>query len=444
MNVRLLAIVLLILGVVAGAFDAPAYANTVLERVLGISVPTQPFRLGLDLQGGTHLVYQADVSKVTASEVNESMEGLRDVIERRVNLFGVTEPVVQVEHTGDNERLIVELAGVRDINEAIRLIGETPFLEFRTERLEEERTAILERQKQGEQLGEDAFFIPTQLTGQYLKRAELSFDNVTYQPVVNLVFDDAGSDLFAALTEANVGKQVAIYLDGQPISAPVVRQKITGGTAQISGNFTPDEARQLVRRLNSGALPVPIALVSQQSIEASLGVEAFHQSVRAGVYGLLAVALFMLLWYRLPGLVAIVALLLYTAFMLALFKAVPVTLTTAGIAGFILSIGMAVDANILIFERFKEEMRAGRGMASAMEEGFQRAWTSIRDSNVSSLITAAILYWFGSSLIKGFAVTLGIGIVVSMFSAIIVTRTFLRAMRMRDGKVVRFLFNIPS
>lgn len=444
MNVRLLAIALLILGVIAGAFDAPAYANRVLERVPGLSMPDRPFRLGLDLQGGTHLVYQADVSKTAASETSEAMEGLRDVIERRVNLFGVTEPVVQVESAGESERLIVELAGVRDINEAIRLIGETPFLEFRVERSEEERNAILEGQKEGEQMSGDAFFIPTELTGQYLKRVELAFDEVTFQPVVNLVFDDTGSNLFAALTEANVGKQIAIYLDGQPISAPVVRQKITGGTAQISGNFTPDEARQLVRRLNSGALPVPITLISQQSIEASLGVEAFNQSVRAGVYGLLVVALFMILWYRLPGLIAVVALLLYTAFMLALFKAIPVTLTAAGIAGFILSIGMAVDANILIFERFKEEMRAGRGMASAMEEGFARAWTSIRDSNVSSLITAAILYWFGSSLIQGFAVTLGVGIIVSMFSAIVVTRTFLRAMRMNEGKVARFLFSIPS
>ncbi len=442
MNARILAVFILLAGAVLGAFSVPSYANKILGRAVGFTIPVQPFRLGLDLQGGTHLVYQADVSQVPAGEVRESMAGLRDVIERRVNLFGVTEPVVQVESGAEDERLIIELAGVRDINEAIRLIGETPFLEFRTERPEAERTAILEAQKNGERLTEDAYFVPTELTGKYLKRADVGFGQLTYQPEVNLTFNDDGARLFEELTGANVGKQIAIYLDGQPISAPVVRQKITGGTAQITGTFTADEARQLVRRLNSGALPVPIALISQQSIEASLGAEAFRQSLQAGIYGLLAVALFMVLWYRLPGLVAVLALLIYTALMLTIFKVVPVTLTAAGIAGFILSIGMAVDANILIFERVKEEARVGRGMASALEEGFLRAWTSIRDSNVSSIITAVILYWFGSSLIRGFAVTLGIGIVVSMFSAIVVSRTFLRAVRMRENPTVRFLFGI--
>lgn len=442
MKYRIFAILILLLGIIAGAFDAPQYAAKVLDKVglSNLNLPSFPYRLGLDLQGGTHLVYRADISNISEAEVSESMQGLRDIIERRVNAFGVAEPVVQVEESSGEERLIVELAGIRDINEAIRLIGETPFLEFKTERPEAERTAILEAQAKGERLLEDAYFIPSPLTGKYLQRAELAFDQTTYKAIVNLVFNDEGAKIFEQLTEQNVGKQLAIYLDGMPISAPVVNQKIVGGNAQITGNFSAEEARQLVRRLNSGALPVPITLISQQSVEASLGKVELERSLLAGMYGLLAVALFMILWYRLPGVMAVLALLVYTAILLAIFKLVPVTLTAAGVAGFILSIGMAVDANILIFERFKEEMKAGRSMSGSIEEGFDRAWTSIRDSNVSSLITATILYWFGTSLIKGFALTLGLGVIISMFSAITITRTFLRALKLKESKTVRFLF----
>ncbi|TSC80068.1 MAG: preprotein translocase subunit SecD [Parcubacteria group bacterium Gr01-1014_29] len=431
LKIRILAVALLLLGILAGIFALPGTFAF---------LPDIPYRLGLDLQGGTHLVYQADVSNVPAGEVNESMAGLRDVIERRVNAFGVSEPVVQVEEAGNDQRLIVELAGVREISEAIRLIGETPFLEFRTERPAEERQAILEAQAAGGRMMEDAYFVPTDLTGKYLERADVSFGQTAIQSLVTLRFNEEGARIFEKLTEENVGKQLAIYLDGFPISAPVVQQKITGGQAQITGNFTIEEARDLVRRLNSGALPVPIVLVSQQSVEASLGRVELTRSLNAGVYGLLAVALFMILWYRLPGLMAVIALLIYIALLLTIFKLVPVTLTAAGVAGFILSIGMAVDANILIFERFKEEMKAGRMLAGSIEEGFNRAWMSIRDSNVSSLITAGILYWFGTSLIKGFALTLGLGVMVSMFSAITITRTFFRALKLSESKTVRFLF----
>ncbi|OGZ43967.1 MAG: protein-export membrane protein SecD [Candidatus Ryanbacteria bacterium RIFCSPHIGHO2_02_FULL_45_17b] len=431
-KIRIIAVLLLVAGGFAGVFASPYTIIPFLPQV--------PYRLGLDLQGGTHLLYQADVSSIPSVDVAESMEGLRDVIERRVNAFGVSEPVVQIEEASGEQRLIVELAGVREISEAIRLIGETPFLEFRTERSAEERQAILDAQAKGERLGEDAYFIPTELTGKYLKRADVQYGQTGIQVLVTLSFDDEGSLLFENLTEQNIGKQLAIYLDGFPISAPVVQQKITGGQAQISGNFTVDEARELVRRLNSGALPVPITLVSQQSVEASLGQAELVRSLNAGAYGLLAVALFMILWYRLPGLMAVFALLLYTALLLVIFKLVPVTLTAAGVAGFILSIGMAVDANILIFERFREEMKAGRTLAGSIEEGFNRAWASIRDSNMSSIITAFILYWFGTSLIKGFALTLGLGVVVSMFSAITITRTFFRALKLPDGKITRFLF----
>jgi preprotein translocase subunit SecD len=430
---RILSLVLLLIGVLAGYFASPSSVAF---------LPDMPFRLGLDLQGGTHLVYRADVSNIPSIDLDESMTGLRDVIERRVNAFGVAEPVVQVVTAGGEQRLIVELAGVRDIREAIRLIGETPFLEFRSERPEGERQELLDAQASGERLEEDAFFVPTDLTGKYLSRADVAFGQSGIQPFISLSFNEEGSQLFEQLTGENIGKQLAIYLDGFPISAPVVQQKITGGQAQITGNFTIDEARDLVRRLNSGALPVPITLISQQSVEASLGEEALMRGLQAGVYGFIAVILFMILWYRLPGVLAVITLFIYVALILTIFKLIPVTLTAAGIAGFILSLGVAVDANILIFERFYEEVQMGKRIDNAFEEGFLRAWTSIRDSNASSLITATILYWFGTSLIRGFALTLGIGIVISLFSAIVVTRTLLRSVPAPPGSVTNFLYGI--
>jgi protein-export membrane protein SecD len=273
-----------------------------------------------------------------------------------------------------------------------------------------------------------------------VKRAELFFDQTTSQPLVSLELADEGAEIFAALTKKNLGKRLAIYLDGAPISVPVVQAEITGGKAQISGNFTPESAKLLVGRLNAGALPVPIELVSQQTVEASLGAESLQKSLRAGLYGLIAVIIFMILWYRLPGMLAVFALLLYTVVMLALFKFIPVTLTTAGMVGFILSIGMAVDANILIFERLKEELLDGEELGDAVHEVFARAWTSIRDSNISSLITAGILYWLGTSVVQGFALTLSIGVLVSMFSAITVTRTLLFAVLTKSSKSKQFLF----
>ena len=433
-KLRFLAIFLLLMGLVIGYFDI---ANFIAPESLWAKLP---FRLGLDLQGGTHLVYRADVSAVK-EDVSEAMAGLRDIIERRVNLFGVTEPVVQVEHQGKEQRLIVELAGVKDINEAIQMIGETPYLEFRTERPEKEREEILAAQKNNERLTEDPYFAPTQLTGRYLKKAALDFDQTTFEPVVLLEFNQEGSEIFAQLTKENIGKRLAIYLDGAAISAPVVQEEIPNGRAQITGRFTPDEAKTLVRRLNSGALPVPIKLISQQSIGASLGEKALHKGIRAGIYGILAVALFLIIRYRLAGFLAVLALGIYIVLVLALFKIIPVTLTAAGIAGFILSVGMAVDANILIFERFKEERRSGKSLETSLREGFRRAWSSIRDSNISTLITCIILYWFGTSIIRGFALTLGIGVLVSMFSAIVVTRTFLLALGIREeGRITDFLF----
>lgn len=438
-KVRIAALVIIVFGVMAGFFAVSERVPS-LAKIPGVGKIIKHYRLGLDLQGGTHLLYRADFADFQGASRSEAMDGLRDVIERRVNFFGVTEPIVQVETSGDERRLIVELAGVKDIREAIRLIGETPFLEFKEARGEEETKAILDKRNKGEDPFTDPYFNSTELTGRYLKRAELQFNSTTNAPVISLEFNAEGSTLFERITEKNVGKPLAIYLDGAPLSAPIVREKISGGRAEITGQFTVKEAKDLVSRLNSGALPVPITLINQQSVEASLGAESLSRSLYAALVGFLAVVIFMIFWYRLPGIIAVLALAIYAALILSLFKIIPVTLTAAGISGFVLSIGMAVDANILIFERMKEELRLGKGLEEATREGFRRAWTSIRDSNVSSLITAAILYWLGTSVVRGFALTLAIGILVSMFSAISVSRTFLFAVLAKSMEKYKFLF----
>lgn len=398
--------------------------------------PEKPFKLGLDLQGGIHLVYEADLSNIEKGNEAESMNGLRDVIERRVNLFGVEEPIVQVQ----GERLIVELAGIVDPAEAIRQIGLTPFLEFKEERSEEETQKILDKQEEveGKTLEEvqgienwelaleDPYFKPTNLTGRYLKRAQLDFIERPYQPIVLLGFDEEGTKIFEELTEKNVGKILAIYIDDLPISLPVVQEKISGGTAQITGSFSLEEAKELARNLNAGALPVPISLISQESVGPTLGSISLEKSLRAGILGFLAIILFIVLFYRLPGVLASIALLIYIAIILTIFKLIPVTLTLAGIGGFILSIGMAVDANVLIFSRMKEELEKGKSFSLSLEEGFNRAWPAIRDGNLTTLLVAFILFGFGTSFVQGFASVLILGILTSMFSAIFVTKNFLR------------------
>jgi protein-export membrane protein SecD len=446
---RILALIILILGAGVALFvfkTEPklnknyAHASSFLKEF--------PFRLGLDLSGGSHLIYKADVSAVPAGQVSDSMNALRDVIERRVNLFGVSEPVVQVQNgglgSGGEEKLIVDLPGITDVTKATAMIGQTPLLEFKTEApagTPQQATVGPNGQVNlNANLGPQ--FVSTNLTGRYLKKATLQFDQNTREPMVSLQFDDTGTQLFDQITKANIGKIVAIYLDGAPISTPVVKEEIPDGQAVISGNFTPVEAKQLVGRLNSGALPVPISLLSTQTIGATLGGDAVHSGVKAAIIGFLIIALFLILWYRLPGLIAVIALCIYISIILALFKLLPVTLTAAGIAGFIISIGIAVDANILIFERVKEEMRSGRTVLDAVSTGFSRAWFSIRDSNISSIITAIILFWFGTSLIQGFALTLGMGVLVSMLSAITITRIFLSSVNfLGENKIVRFLFS---
>ena len=401
-------------------------------KIFGVGIypqflPKIPFKLGLDLQGGTHLVYLADLSNISKEDKDSSMQGLRDVIERRVNYYGVREPVVQTQEAGGQNRLIIELACIENPAEAIRMIGGTPYLEFKEQK--ENFDEIIAKNKQVVETGvgtvEDPFQ-STILTGQYLKKAELNFDQTTNRPLISLQFNDEGAKIFEELTGKNVGKQLAIYIDQIPISSPVVQEKISGGRAQITGNFTIETAKALVRNLNAGALPVPIKLISQQTVGPMLGKVSLEQSLKAGIMGLLGVILFMVFIYRLPGLLASIALIIYVIFVLAIFKIIPVTLTLAGIAGFLLSIGMAVDANILIFARMREEFSRGRNFPTALEEGFRRAWPSIRDSNFNSLIVCAILFGFATSFIKGFALTLGIGVLASMLSAIFITKNLLK------------------
>lgn len=501
--------------------------------------------LGLDLQGGIHLIYKVDTSGVDAAKVSDALNGLQDVIERRVNAFGVAEPLIETSKSGSEQRLIVELAGVRDIEAAKAMIKETPFLEFKKmEAPALDQTAVPElseedkkynadqkakaesllKQVQGgadftelakknsedpgskDQGGDLGFvkkgtfvpefdevlfdsnlqpgqvfpqvvesdfgfhiiklletkgdgdskeahsqhillakktppappqaqptFIETGLTGKNLKSAMVDFNQQTSEPTVAIQFDSEGTKLFAQLTKENIGKQIAIFLDGELQIAPTVQVEISDGSAVITGNYSVEEAKDIARRLNQGALPMPITLIGQQSVEASLGQISLSQSLKAGLIGIILVMIFMMIYYRFLGIVASVAVLIYSLIMIAIFKISSVspwsiTLTLAGIAGFILSVGMAVDANILIFERTKEEIRKGRSMRSAIDEGHHRAWPSIRDSNISSIITSLILIWFGTGFVKGFAVTLLLGVLVSMFTAIVLVRIILTAL----------------
>lgn len=543
LKIRLTVLGILIVAVAAAFFDFPQTLG-----VSGQSFLNKEFTLGLDLQGGTHLIYKADVSEIPDSEQSSAVEGVRDVIERRVNAFGVSEPLVQTTKTGSEWRIIAELAGISDVNQAIALIGETPLLEFRevnpnpkTELTEEEQAQleafnteaknqaeeILQRAIDGEDfaelareysqdpgtsaLGGDLGYVQrgllepafqevcfdelddgevaedltetpygyhiikkvaqegegevaqvrcshilfttqseadfanpqdqwnrTDLTGSQLKRAQVTFDQ-TQRPEVTLEFNSEGTELFGEITQRNLGRPVAIFLDGEPISTPTVQSQITNGTAVISGQFSIAEARLLAQRLNAGALPVPIELISQQTVGATLGQESVERSLEAGIIGLILVSIFMVLYYRLMGVAAVLALAFYGLVVLSIFKLIPVTLTLAGMAGFILSLGMAVDANVLIFERLKEELKKDKTIRAAINEGFKRAWPSILDGNVSTLITCFILVGFTTSSVQGFAITLAIGILVSMFTAMVVTRAFIKLVFPKELKAAWLL-----
>jgi len=646
---------ILILTIGSALIDLGSYYNRGADYILEksghvVKLPKTkelPFRLGLDLQGGSHLVYEADMSQIPDGDKTSALEGVRDVIERRVNVFGVSEPLVQTSISGGKYWVIVELAGIKDVNEAIKMIGETPLLEFKEQakelrKLTDEEKALMEKtnkeaEKKAEEvlgklisggdfpalakeysddqntkenggdlgwitekdapqvlaavkdlkagqiskdvakeeqgysiykldekrkkknafdesktekevkashlllcykdiegcsntlskeeayakikdikekatpknfaslvkefstepgagersgdlgwfgvgdmvkpfedavfgqekgtisyvvetqfgyhiiykqderevdeykvrriivralsekdiIGEQTEWSNTELTGKYLKRSIVQFNPNDNMPEISLEFDGKGAELFAEITGRNVNKPVAIFLDNEIISSPNVNEKISGGKAVISGKFNLAEAKQLVQRLNAGALPVPIALANQQTVGASLGQESLDSSFKAGIFGLILIALFMVIFYRLPGILSVVSLFIYGLLVLAIFKIWPVTLSLSGLAGFLLSVGMAVDANVLIFERLKEELRAGRPLASAIDNSFIKAWPSIRDGNFSTLITCLVLVWFSTSTVKGFAITLGLGILVSMFSAIIVTKNLM-------------------
>ncbi len=488
------------------------------------------FNKGLDLQGGIHLEYKADVSQVEDAKVSDALSAAEAVIERRVNAFGVGEPLVQLSRSGTEHHIIVELPGIKDIEQAKSMIKETPFLEFREPAGEEaerqfdefnaetkrQAEGVLERAKKGEDFAKlatefsqdpgskdkggdldfakkgtfvpqfddvvfgdalkngevypslvespfgwhiikktdergegddkevrashilfikrsieqypDLMFQATGLSGKNLKDAYVDYQSQGIgSPQIALRFDDEGTRLFAEITKRNIGKPVAIMLDGEIISQPTVQSEIVAGQAVITGNFTMQEANALVKRLNEGALPVPITLVGQQSVDASLGESALQQSLFAGVMGLLAVAVFMVLYYRFLGVIAVVALLLYTAmlatiFKLSVFTPFAITLTLSGIAGFILSIGIAVDANVLIFERTREELSYGKNVLKSLKEGFRRAWPSIRDGHVSTLITTFILMGLGTGFVKGFAIILALGVALSLFTAVVLVR----------------------
>lgn len=386
-------------------------------------------KLGLDLAGGTELIYKADTSALTADKKG-ALDSLREVIDKRINVFGVAEPLVQIEQastfSGQGEdRLIIELPGVTDVAAAVDALGKTPVLEFKL------ATGATDAVSEG--------FVDTGFTGRYLKKSELQFSQgngstAANEPVIVLYFNEEGATLFEKITTEHTGQSLGIFLDGELMSAPMIREPIAGGTATITGQFTPTEARDLVQNLNFGALPVPIELISSGSVGPTLGGIAFQAGLMASAIGFALVALFMIIWYRLPGFVAAVALFIYIIITLAVVKVVPITLTASGIAGLILSIGMAVDANVLIFERMKEELRHGKTVRESLTIGFGRAWPAIRDGHLTMIISSAILFWIGTSIVQGFALVFGFGVIASLVSAVFITRVFLLALLPEDLK----------
>ncbi len=414
--------------------------NTTIDRIvnplsihinfLGLSIAKDfKTRLGLDLSGGADLSLEANMSGIKPADRMSALDSATQVIERRINLFGVSEPVIQSAHTQNSYRIIVELPGVTDVNRAVDLIGQTAQLEFR-EFIKYDNAST------------SALLIPTLdntkstgLTGKDLVSAQMQFSSQTGEPEVDITFNDTGAQKFADITKRLVGKPLAIFLDEFPVTWPRVNTAILDGKASITGSFTQDTAKTLALQLNAGALPVPVSVVEKSTVGATLGQESVKESLRAGFIGLAIVAAFMIAKYGMLGVLADAALILYGLLNFAIYRWIPITLTLPGVAGFLLSIGMAVDSNILIFERFKEEKRRGKPWKVAMELGFGKAWDSIRDANFTTLITCAVLFnpgnwqWLPSSgMVRGFAITLFIGVVTSLFTGIVVTRTFIRVL----------------
>lgn len=390
-----------------------------------------PLKKGLDLQGGMQVILKADMADIAEADREDALVAAQEIIRRRVDLYGVSEPVIQTSKSGDEYRLIVELPGVRDPQEALALVGTTAQLDFRLETVIDLPTD--ETEATAAALQTTTAFLPTELTGKELTKASPQFDPQTGEPVIALQFDERGTEIFADLTSNNVGKRIGIFIDGLPIVAPVVSTPILNGQAVMTGSYTVDDAKQLAIQLNAGALPVPIEILEQRTIGANLGEESIQQSVFAGLVGLGLVIIFMILNYGYHGAVAALALVIYSILTVALYKILGVVLTLPGIAGLLLSIGMAVDANILIFERFKEEHRVGHAYLNALELGFGRAWESIKDANLATIITSLVLinpfnfeFLNRSGLVRGFGVTLLIGVLLSLFTGVVVSRTLLR------------------
>lgn len=421
-NLLLKVIIILLFGFICGYISLP---NAAVKFQLGNFKIDKKFdlKLGLDLSGGSRLIFEADTSKLDNDNKEKAISSLKEVIERRVNFFGISEPNVFTSNFEGKERIVVELPGVNDPQEAINLIGKTATLNF---------AEVSEASSSG--------LIISTLTGADLKNANVVFDQNTGKPAVSIEFNEEGATKFENLTEKNVGKPLAILLDGELVSAPTVNEKIIGGKAQISGGFSLDEAKKLEIQLNAGALPVPVKVVEEKTIGATLGSDSINKSVRAGLIGLVAVCLFMIFLYGKNGVIADIALIIFGVITLALYKLIPVVLTLPGIAGFLLSVGMAVDSNILIFERLKEEIKH-RPLASALEVAFGRAWDSIRDANIATLVTAFILanpldwsFLHVSGPVRGFAITLALGIAISLFTGIIVSRNLMRLF-VREEKI---------
>jgi preprotein translocase subunit SecD len=397
----------LLTSLVAAGAVFLSYPSTESIRIFG-SYRDVSLRKGLDLQGGAHLVYEADTSKIATGDLSAAMDGLRDVIDARINALGVTEPEIRLTNLGQKPAISIDLPGVSDLSKAKSLIGSTAHLQFK----DESGSVVLE--------GSDL-----QPKGAQAAPANTAtgLTNASYQ--INITLTSEGKEKFAKATAANVGKAIGIYLDEQLISNPTVNEAINDGQAVISGRFTAAEAKDFALKLNFGALPVPVILVQEQSIGASLGSDAIQKTIVAGMLGILFMFLFIIAYYRWCGVIAVASLFLYAAVNIALYKFLPITLTLSGIAAFIISMGIAVDTNILTFERLKEELRLGKPLPVAIQEAFRRAWTSIRDSHISGLISASILFLFASGSVRGFAVVLIIGTLLSLYSAITVTRTWM-------------------
>lgn len=450
MRTNIISLILIAIMTAVAAFivwptEHPLWLESALARGEQETFDLRDLKLGLDLQGGTQVMLETDIE--TDDEADETdMAAAKVIVEQRVNGLGVAEAIVQQQGTN---RLIVELPGVANPDQAVETIrstGQLEFVEPNGIRLEQgmvinttnrpEAAIDLEEQfaTGGGVVGEVFPFMSetvfeTVMTGDILQSA-VPTQNQFNQWQIDFVMSAEGGDQFFDYTSSNIGRPLPIVLDGRVLSAPTIQGAIRD-VGQITGRFTQEEVDSLAVQMRYGALPVPLKVIDVRTIGASLGQESVDRSLRAGLLGLLGVLIFMILIYRLPGVLATIALIIYLLLNLALYKLIPVTLTLAGIAGLVLSLGMAVDANILIFERMKEELRVGRSLRVAVEAGFSRAWPAIRDGNVSTLISCAVLWWFGNnfgaSIVKGFAITLAIGVLFSMFTAVFITRTFMRS-----------------